>query len=140
MTKARNSFEDPMRPRLFTVKTRGEETANTLTFSLVPKSGLPFCFLPGQFNMLYLFGRGEVPVSVSGDPIDTTHIVHTVRDAGSVTHGFMALSPGDTIGIRGPFGKGWPMEELKGIGGFALVIEMGALFYANLFATAGDSL
>ncbi len=64
--------------------------------------------------MLYLFGRGEVAISVSGDPDDASRLTHTVRSVGSVTHGFDNLSEGQSIGVRGPFGTAWPVEEIKG--------------------------
>ncbi len=106
---------DAMLPRVFTVAARREETADTFTFDLAPRDGgaIPG-FAPGQFNMLYLFGRGEVAISVSGDPGDASRLTHTVRSIGSVTHGFDNLSEGQSIGVRGPFGTAWPVEAIKG--------------------------
>ncbi len=74
--------------------------------------GLPF--EPGQFNMLYVYGVGEVPISVSGDPADTGVLVHTVRDTGFVTNALRKLGPGDSLGVRGPYGRPWPVEEANG--------------------------
>lgn len=105
---------DAMLPRVFTVAARREETADVFTFDLVPRDGAIPGFAPGQFNMLYLFGRGEVAISVSGDPDDASRLTHTVRSVGSVTHGFDNLSEGQSIGVRGPFGTAWPVEEIKG--------------------------
>lgn len=106
---------DAMLPRVFSVAARREETADTFTFDLAPRDGgaMPG-FAPGQFNMLYLFGRGEVAISVSGDPGDASRLTHTVRSIGSVTHGFDNLSEGQSIGVRGPFGTAWPVEAIKG--------------------------
>jgi len=106
---------DAMLPRVFTVAARRDETADTFTFDLVPRDGgaMPG-FAPGQFNMLYLFGRGEMAISVSGDPADASRLTHTVRSIGSVTHGFDHLAEGQSIGVRGPFGTAWPVEAIRG--------------------------
>ncbi|MEM5535653.1 FAD/NAD(P)-binding protein [Neptuniibacter pectenicola] len=66
-------------------------------------------FMPGQFNMLYLFGVGEVPISIVSDPLDDDIIDHTVRVVGRVTRGLAQLKKGDRLGLRGPFGHGWPL-------------------------------
>lgn len=71
-------------------------------------------FMPGQFNMLHLFGVGAVPISIMSDPEDTRGIGHTIRMQGRVTQGLAALKPGDRLGLRGPFGRGWPMAALEG--------------------------
>lgn len=71
-------------------------------------------FKPGQFNMLYLPGAGESAISISGDTSACEILDHTVRVAGNVTQGLAQLSAGDTLGMRGPFGSSWPMEECEG--------------------------
>jgi NAD(P)H-flavin reductase len=73
-----------------------------------------FGFDPGQFTMLYRFGIGEVPISISGDPAQPQQLVQTIRRAGAVTNALCDLVPGDPIGIRGPFGRPWPMTEAEG--------------------------
>jgi NAD(P)H-flavin reductase len=99
-----------MIPRLFRVVGRQEETDETATIDLTPVDGRPAGhFVPGQFNMLYLFGRGEVPISISSDPGISSELAHTIRAVGSVTQGLADLSCGEVIGLRGPFGSGWPM-------------------------------
>ncbi len=70
-------------------------------------------FEPGQFNMLYVFGVGEAPISMSGDPADET-LVHTIRAVGAVTRAAVRLKRGDVLGVRGPFGRGWPVREAEG--------------------------
>lgn len=65
---------------------------------------------PGQFNMLYLPGLGESAISISGACGDGAVIPHTVRTAGTVTQALARLHPGDSLGIRGPFGSCWPMD------------------------------
>ena len=71
-------------------------------------------FQPGQFNMLYLPGAGESAISLSGDPSDSDVMAHTIRTAGNVTRGIAALKPGETLGLRGPFGSSWPIEQCVG--------------------------
>ncbi len=71
-------------------------------------------FTPGQFNMLYLYGVGEVPISVVSDPQDDTLFDHTIRAVGRVTRGLAQLRVGDRLGIRGPYGHGWPLREAEG--------------------------
>ena len=71
-------------------------------------------FIPGQFNMLYLPGVGESAISMSGDPTRSGGWTHTVRVAGNVTRTLAGLKRGDTLGLRGPFGTGWPVDELAG--------------------------
>lgn len=104
---------DPMIPQPLEVLRRGRETKDTFTVYLRATEG-GFSFRPGQFNMLYAFGIGEVPISMSGDPRRTKEIVHTVRSVGPVTRSICGLNPGDNIGVRGPFGTEWPIERLRG--------------------------
>lgn len=91
------------------------ETHDTISFELMASNNNgKFHFRPGQFNMLYLYGIGEVPISISGDPGNPSKIAHTVRAYGSVTSNMMTLKKGDGLGVRGPFGYGWPIERLSG--------------------------
>lgn len=91
------------------------ETSDTFTMELEPpdQSQSPR-FQPGQFNMLYLFGVGEAPISIAGDPAAPGVLVHTTREVGSVTRAMRQLRPGDTIGVRGPYGTYWPLERAAG--------------------------
>ncbi len=73
-----------------------------------------FAFAPGQFNMVYVHGIGEVPISISGDPGDAGRLVHTIRAVGTVTRAMDTLSEGDVLGLRGPYGSAWPLETIKG--------------------------
>ncbi len=68
---------------------------------------------PGQFNEIYVHGVGEAPISIS-DVYDDGRIAHTIRAAGSVTQRMIDVSPGEVLGIRGPYGKGWPIDRLQG--------------------------
>ena len=91
------------------------ETHDTISFEIkATQSNGPFNFKPGQFNMLYVYGLGEVPISISGDPGHPGKMVHTVRAYGSVTSKMMHLKKGDGLGVKGPLGNGWPIEKLSG--------------------------
>lgn len=122
--------EDRLVPTIGRVRRRRRETADTWTLEIEPvDADRDWAFLPGQFNMLYLFGVGEVAVSLSGDPARTDRLVHTVRAVGPVTAGIDALSTGAAIGLRGPFGTAWPLEEAAGAD---VVIVAGGLGLAPL--------
>jgi NAD(P)H-flavin reductase len=69
---------------------------------------------PGQFNMLWAFGAGEAPISASGIATASGALTHTIREAGNVTRALCAAAPGDVVGIRGPFGRGWPLDRARG--------------------------
>jgi NAD(P)H-flavin reductase len=64
--------------------------------------------------MLYLFGIGEIPISISSDPSYPHRIAHTTRAVGTVTGAMNDLRPGDVMGVRGPFGSHWPLDEAVG--------------------------
>ena len=106
---------DPMLPLPFRIQRVRQETDDTFTLELAPAdSGDGFSFAPGQFNMLYVFGVGEVPISISSDPNGAPLIHHTTRVVGTVTKAMRLLTRGDMLGIRGPFGTHWPVEEAIG--------------------------
>ncbi len=107
----RTELRDPMLLRPFRVTERVVETHDTVTLTLqAADGGPPMSFRPGQFTMFYVFGIGEVPISISGDPAEPERLVHTVRAVGAVTNAICALAPGDEVGIRGPFGSSWPIS------------------------------
>jgi NAD(P)H-flavin reductase len=104
-----------MVPERFRVMERLQETADTWTLELEPidrDGGFPFG--PGQFTMLYAFGAGEIPISISGDPRASERLVHTVRAVGAVSAAICRAKPGSTLGVRGPFGSHWPLETAGG--------------------------
>jgi NAD(P)H-flavin reductase len=105
----------PMVPQPWCVQRLWWETDDTFTFELTSNNGLTkIHFLPGQFNMLYVFGVGEVPISISGDPAKIERLVHTVRVIGAVTRAMGSLKRGAQLGVRGPFGSQWPAEQAAG--------------------------
>lgn len=98
-----------------TIKWVKKETRDTATYALKINSKelrKTYRFIPGQFNMLYIPGIGESPISISSAPSDHD-FTHTIRIAGDVTTAISRLNAGDVLGIRGAFGNGWPLEELE---------------------------
>jgi NAD(P)H-flavin reductase len=105
----------PMVPSPHRILKVRRETGDVFTIETQPEtevSGFPFA--PGQFNMVYVFGVGEVPLSISGDPARTKTLTHTIRGVGWVTRALQGMKKGDMIGVRGPFGNPWPMEVAPG--------------------------
>lgn len=105
---------DPMLPRPFRVARAIRETADVVTLELEAQSGPPLTFKPGQFTMLYVFGVGEVPISISGDASKPERLVHTIRSVGLATEALCKLRKGEVVGVRGPFGSHWPLEQARG--------------------------
>lgn len=106
---------DPMVPERFAVTSSRRETPDTWTLTLDPLDRTePLAFAPGQFNMVYAFGAGEVPISISGDPAHPGSLVHTVRAVGAATEAICGAQPGTVLGIRGPFGSDWPVDAGHG--------------------------
>jgi NAD(P)H-flavin reductase len=102
----------PVPSRILDVR---EENFNTRTFSLQfldEQIRKLYRFVPGQFNMLYVPGVGEA--AISSDPGQTDTLDHTVRLVGSVTRAMERLGKGALVGLRGPFGRGWPLEAMEG--------------------------
>lgn len=94
-----------------------QENANTRTFDVEivdPTLRGRYRWLPGQFNMLYVPGIGEAAISISSDPNEPQLLKHTIRVVGSVTRAIDRIGEGGIVGLRGPFGRGWPVEELNG--------------------------
>jgi NAD(P)H-flavin reductase len=113
--RAEGTPTDLMRPVPFRVRRVTAETRDTFTLALSPPAGAPpFAFRPGQFNMLWGYGAGEVPISLSGPPGQVREIVHTIRAVGPVTQELRRLKKGDTVGVRGPYGTAWPLDEVAG--------------------------
>ena len=108
---------DPMLPKPAVIQGIKPEAYGISTFSVEfedPEAANSFRFEPGQFNMIYLPGMGEVAISISSDPHEPQPLGHTIRYAGSVTRAIGRLKIGDVIGLRGPYGSCWPMEAAKG--------------------------
>ncbi len=105
----------PMIPSLHRILRIRRETGDVFTLETQSEKGEKgFSFAPGQFNMVYVFGVGEVPISISGDPARTQTLLHTIRGVGWVTRALQGMKKGDMIGVRGPFGTPWPMKVAPG--------------------------
>lgn len=111
-------------PRVLEVLARRRETRDTVSLDL---AGGGEEHAPGRFNMLYAFPAGEVPISVSAAGGGT--ITHTIRDVGLATGALTRLRPGERVGVRGPFGRGWPLPSLRGAD---VVVVAGGLGLAPL--------
>ena len=105
----------PMVPQPWCVRRSWWETDDSFSFELQAQNeGPTFHFSPGQFNMLYVFGIGEVPISISGNSAKAETLIHTVRAVGPTTRALGDLKRGAPLGVRGPFGSGWPVDEAMG--------------------------
>jgi NAD(P)H-flavin reductase len=123
-------------PATIVEKLREVEDIHTYRLRLVDEQVRQrFRFAAGQFNMVYLFGVGEVAISIVSDPDEPEFLNHTIRAVGRVTKAMARLQPGDVLGIRGPFGRGWPLEEGRGrdmvivTGGLGCAPVVGAIEY-----------
>ena len=121
-------------PEPYRVVAKHEEAEGVFTISLEPAGLQPRAFRVGQFNMLTAFGVGEAAISVSSAPGTPGRVEHTVRDVGTVTHALCSAPLGSVIGVRGPFGTDWGIEDLAGqdvviiAGGIGLAPLRGAVF------------
>lgn len=107
---------EPMLPVPAVIREIKPEVYGISTFTISPRDPAQTFvpFRPGQFNMIHLPGFGEVAISISSDPSVPDVMGHTIRYAGVVTRAVGRLKVGDTIGLRGPYGHGWPLEESVG--------------------------
>lgn len=119
----------PVPARILDVKT---ENFNTRTFRMEfvdPEIRDRYMFEAGQFNMVYVPGVGEAAISISSDPNQTGTLDHTIRIVGSVTRAIDRTGAGGIVGLRGPFGRPWPLEQMEG---HDLVIVGGGIGLAPL--------
>jgi NAD(P)H-flavin reductase len=113
--RATAASPEPMLPQPFRVRAVRPELDGVFTLDLdALDRETDFRFAPGQFNMLYQFGVGEVPISMSGDPAKHHTLTHTIRAVGAVTDALQRLSEGSLVGVRGPFGTSWPTVAAEG--------------------------
>ena len=117
-----------MTPVPHRVVARTRETADTWTLELESLAE-PITIAAGQFTMLYAFGVGEIPISTSDALAPDGRLVHTIRAVGKVSEALTRLKPGDLVGVRGPYGVGWPVDAAVGSD---VVIVAGGLGLAPL--------
>jgi NAD(P)H-flavin reductase len=103
---------DEWMPTLYRIKDKSVENERMITLTYEPDGQHSIEQMrPGQFNMLYAFGIGEIPISVSSLLTGSEYLTHTIQDVGAVSHALCSMQVGDTIGVRGPFGTSWPVED-----------------------------
>jgi NAD(P)H-flavin reductase len=120
---APTALDAALLPRPFRVVATRAETADTATMWLEPHDGQPLRFTAGQFTMIGVPGRGEVPISISGDPREPVLLQHTVRAVGDASGALASVAVGDVVLVRGPFGTGWDVQ--RAAGGDVLVVAGG---------------
>ena len=104
-----------MTPVPYRVRSRVAENRDSATLRLEPVLDTLTAPLPGEFMMMYAFGIGEVAISVSGVPSDSEPtITHTIRSVGAVSRALHDAQPGTVIGMRGPFGTNWGLDDAAG--------------------------
>jgi sulfhydrogenase subunit gamma (sulfur reductase) len=104
-------------PHLVVINKIIDETPDVRTFHFTFKDkalGEKFSFESGQFGEFSVFGHGEAPFCISSSPTRPDHLECTVKRSGRLTNALHRLSVGAEIGFRGPYGNGFPLEELKG--------------------------
>ncbi|RLE79823.1 MAG: hydrogenase [Thermoprotei archaeon] len=109
---------NPYIPKLAVIENIKDETPNIKTFRLKfldEALQKEFNFAPGQFIELTVFMYGEAPFSISSSPFSTDFFEITVKKMGTVTSALMRKKTGDLVGVRGPFGRGWPLVEVRGM-------------------------
>lgn len=105
---------DPFMPQIYRVGSVRRELRDTVTLEVMPLAAARPGFQPGQFNMLYVPGVGEAAISMSGGPAQSAGFMHTIRDVGAISRALGRLQVGAKIGLRGPFGTGWPIAAAAG--------------------------
>lgn len=120
-------------PKKVTITKIIDETANIKTFVFKPEGS--FSFKTGQFIELTYPGIGEAPFTPSSDPDRSDEFEVTVMKVGRVTELFHNAKAGDTLGIRGPYGNGYPLDAFKDkelliVGGGVGLAPLRSLIYA----------
>jgi len=104
-------------PHLVAIKKVRDEAEGIKTFTLVFKNsavGEAFDYRPGQFGEVTVFGVGEAPISITSSPVNKGYLELTIAEVGKVTRALHLKQEGDTIGFRGPYGNGFPLDEVAG--------------------------
>jgi len=127
--------ENPYVPRSAKVAEVIDETPTIKTLLLSPSE--PLEFKAGQFVQLTLPGVGEAPFTPSSSPLEPERIAITILNTGTVTERLHQVQPGQVLGLRGPFGKGYPIDKLAGkevlvVGGGVGLAPLRALILALL--------
>ncbi|MDP1852618.1 MAG: FAD/NAD(P)-binding protein [Candidatus Omnitrophota bacterium] len=121
LEKMKTSPYKPMRGKIIETKML---TDKEKFFRIELEGKINLAHEPGQFVMVSIFGYAEAPISICSSPTDKGFFDLTVRNVGTLTNAMHKLDKGDTIGIRGPFGRGFPIDNMFG---YDLVIVAGGL-------------
>lgn len=121
LEKMKTSPYRPMKSRIIEARML---TDKEKFFRLELEDGIHLSYCPGQFVMVSIFGFGEAPISICSSPTDKGYIDLTVRNVGAFTNKLHQLGEGDAVGIRGPFGRGFPIDNMFG---YDMVIVAGGL-------------
>jgi NAD(P)H-flavin reductase len=73
-----------------------------------------FQYTPGQFAELSIAGKGEIPIGIASSPTERGHLLFTVNKAGVVTTALHNMNEGELMGVRGPLGRGFPLDAFQG--------------------------
>ena len=111
-----NDYKDVLLPQTAVVTDIRTDTPDVKTFRVVtPEGKIPFDHMPGQCAMLTIPGVGEAMFSITSSPTNTEYKEFSVKHCGMLTEALHAMEPGQEIGIRGPYGKPFPVDtEFKG--------------------------
>jgi sulfhydrogenase subunit gamma (sulfur reductase) len=104
-------------PHPMTVESIRQETSDIKTFRLAFRDDSVkerFAFEAGQFGVFSVFGSGEAPFGIANAPTRGGYVECSVKRVGKVTHALHNLNEGDVVGFRGPYGRGFPIERMKG--------------------------
>ncbi len=108
------SMGAPYLPRMAEVVGTEVLTDRERVFQMKCADGKELGHIPGQLVQVSVLGIGEAPISISSSPTRGDTFQLAVRQVGNVTNALHRLNVGDTVGIRGPYGNGFPVEELAG--------------------------
>ncbi|MBC8555127.1 MAG: FAD/NAD(P)-binding protein, partial [Candidatus Brocadiales bacterium] len=114
MLKHEKNNDSIFLPEIAEVVSTQQLTAMEKYIELKLKEPGDFDFSPGQFIQISIFGIGEAPISISSSPFNKNRIGVCVRKAGDVTSAIHKLEEGSCLGIRGPLGNGFPVDDMKG--------------------------
>lgn len=112
-------MKNPYVPELakITCVTQETEANDVKTFRVEfcdPSAKEGFCYNPGQFAEISVFGAGEAPISITSSPTQKGYLEFSVKRLGQVTTALHYATPGGVIGIRGPYGNTFPIDEMRG--------------------------
>jgi len=123
---------NPYQPEMMRIVRKYDLTSDVRFFQVRPMDparAMSLCYEPGTFMMISTLGTGEAPISISSSPSRPGLLEFCVRNVGTVTNSLFRLKENDIIGVRGPYGNGFPMEKMKGKD---LIFIMGGLGAAPL--------